>query len=104
MPALVTLQAAKDHLSIVDEDHNSLVQKKIDDASAIVLDYCNSTAYWRAITATWTQVTVPGHVRAAVLLWITHLYENRGDDMKADDALWAATKRLLDRTHDPVLA
>lgn len=37
--ALVTLQQAKDHLRITDDDHNTDVALKADQASAIILDY-----------------------------------------------------------------
>lgn len=52
----------------------------------------------------WTAATVPGHVQSAVLLWLAHLFEHRGDDMSGDDTLWAATERLLDRTRDRAFA
>lgn len=52
----------------------------------------------------WTEATVPGQVRAAICLWLTHLYEHRGDDMAAEAVLWDATRRLLDRSRDPVVA
>lgn len=55
-------------------------------------------------TVAWTPGSVPPHVRAAVLLMLTHLYENRGDEMKADEALWLAIGRLLARSRDPALA
>ena len=53
---------------------------------------------------TYTAATVPGHVQSAVLLWLTHLMEHRGDDMNGDEALWNATWRLLNRARDPAVA
>ena len=55
-------------------------------------------------TVAWTDLTVPGHVQAAVLLLLTHLYERRGDDMKSDEAVWSAIARLLMRSRDPAFA
>jgi hypothetical protein len=70
----------------------------------LILERCNSTAWWRAITPTWTQETVPLSVQAAILVVLTHLHENRGDDMKADAELWMAVDRLIPMNRDPVIA
>lgn len=53
---------------------------------------------------TWTDVTVPGPIRSAILLMLTHLYERRGEDMGTDERLWQAIERLLMRSRDPALA
>lgn len=99
--ALVTLQAAKDHLRIRTFDRDADLQLKVDQASAIVLDYLKAGA-----VAGWSDgtVAVPGHVEAATLLVVGHLNEHLGDDMKADEALWLAVGRLLMRMRDPALA
>jgi hypothetical protein len=55
-------------------------------------------------TVEWQVDTVPAHVESAILLMLTHLYENRGNDMKADDSLWNAIRRLLERSRDPAFA
>lgn len=55
-------------------------------------------------TVEWTEATVPRQVQAAVLLMLTRLYEQRGDDEKADADCWAAIERLLMRSRDPALA
>lgn len=52
----------------------------------------------------WTAATVPGAVQAATLLALSHLYENRGDNMTTDVDLWEALTRLLCRHRDPALA
>jgi hypothetical protein len=52
----------------------------------------------------WSDQTVPGQVKAATLLLLGHLHENRGNDMKADQALWECIGRLLARSRDPALA
>lgn len=59
---------------------------------------------WIRAAATWTEVTVPANVRAAILLMLTHLYENRGDDMKTENALWQSIQNRLVGHRDPALA
>lgn len=102
--AFVTLLQAKDHLRIYDDDHNADVSLKLSAAEGMVLDRCNTTAYWRDITPTWTSATVPAGVRHAIFLVLTHLYENRGDDMKVDADFWAAVDRVISLYRDPVIA
>lgn len=104
--ALVELATAKAHLNLADDDdaHNEDVALKLEQAEAIIVGRCNSTAFWRAVTATWTDANVPAEVRAAILVMLTHMYENRGDDMRLDDALWVAVDRLIGSYKDPVLA
>jgi hypothetical protein len=55
-------------------------------------------------TVAWTDATVPWPVKAAVLVALTHLYENRGNDMRADADVWEALRRLLERARDPAYA
>ena len=102
--ALVGLANAKAHLREVDEAFNVDIQQKADHASALVLARCNTTAWWRDITPTWTEATVPGEVQSAVLVVLTHLWKHRGDDMQLDESLWAAVDRLLAGKKDPVIA
>ena len=103
---LLSLAQAKAQLRIAEDDHSrdDEVYEKVEEASAIILDYLNTTAHWIAITATWTEDTVPWHVRAAVKLMLTHLNEHAGDDMSTDENLWHAIRRLLERSRDPVVA
>jgi hypothetical protein len=105
---LVTLIQAKEHLGIpsddlADTDRDADIQLKLDQAEGYVLDRCGSTAWWRAITTTWTAVTVPPAVTAAILFVVGHLREHRGDD-PPDDAFWAVVDRLIGLHKDPVLA
>jgi gp6-like head-tail connector protein len=104
MAALISLSTAKAHLRVEHIDDDNDIDVKLEQASAIILDRCNSTEYWRAITVTWTYATVPLAVQAAMLLMLTHLYEHRGDDMKPDADLWMAIDRLIGLHKDPVLA
>ncbi len=98
--ALVTLARAKSQLNIVSNENDEHIYAKVATASAIVLEYLKSRA-----VAGWSDgtVAVPGQVEEATLLLLTHLYENRGDDMKADRDAWDAIERLLKRSRDPAL-
>jgi hypothetical protein len=51
----------------------------------------------------WTEVTVPGEVKSATLLLLTHMFEHR-DDLRPDEDVWLAIRRLLERSRDPALA
>ncbi len=104
MAALVSLEQAKAHLRVVDDSSDNDIELKVEQASALILERCNSTAYWRAITPTWTDETVPLSVQAAILVLLSHLHENRGDDMKADEMVWTAIDRLIPMQKDPVIA
>lgn len=99
--ALVTLERAKDHLRVTSTVEDNEIDRKVEQASAIILDYLGSRADdgWSDGT-----VDVPGPVETATLLMLTHLYENRGDDMKADEDAWKAIERVLMRSRDPALA
>jgi hypothetical protein len=171
MAALVTLEVAKAQLRPSSDYEDEDIERKIDQASGIILDYLkgrankpatvvsssvasptvitttaahgyitgetaaiaghvgstpdlngafvvtvlSSTTYSIPVAVTgagtggtsiveWSDETAPEPVRTAVLLMVAHLYENRGDDMKADDALWACIERLLMRSRDPAFA
>jgi hypothetical protein len=98
MAALVSLAQAKEHLRIKTSDDDADVYLKVEQASAIILDYLKSRA------GDWTADTAPGQVQAATLLMLGHLHENRGDDMEPDPMVWQAIERLLMRSRDPALA
>jgi hypothetical protein len=104
--ALVSMDKAKEHLKIVTSDSDADVQLKLEQASAIVEQYCSNRIPTDPVTPeppAWTPTTVPLPVQAAVLLVLGHLYMNRGDDMETDETLWLAIRRLLDSQRDPVL-
>ena len=44
MAALVTLEQAKDQLNVTSTDKDALIQRKIETASAIILDYLKDRA------------------------------------------------------------
>jgi hypothetical protein len=74
MAALVTLAQAKQQLSITHGDQDAFVQMKLDEATALVLTYCD-----KAPPEGWTDLTVPLEVRSAILDVVTDLYTDRGD-------------------------
>lgn len=63
-----------------------------------------------AVTVSWTEATVPGNVRRAILLMTTHLFESRGDfatswsGASSNEAAWTAVERLLVSYRDQALA
>lgn len=100
MVALVTLEAAKEHLRIDADDQNDEVTDRINDASDIVIDYLKRPDHG------WTDETVPGQVRASVLLVLGALWVNRdgvGDAVDLDP-ISPAVVSLLRRMRDPALA
>jgi hypothetical protein len=116
MAALVTTAQAHAHLRLPfvlnaspADPRQADLELKVNQAEVTILDYCNSTAYWRAITPTWLLTaspvgSPPAFVTAAVLLLLGHLWDHRGDDMVPDDKVWEAIGRLLARSRDPVVS
>lgn len=105
MPDIVYLEEAVQRLRLSSVSDVPDLQTLIDHATAVVMDYCNSTAYWRAITATWTDTTVPAVVKEAILKQVAYLNQNRGDEAKTDDdGLAPGIRWLLTRYRDPVVA
>ena len=123
MAALVTLQAAKDHLRLSmplgDPDEPDL-QAKLDAADALVRDYvaqrrCDPDGTWAATVASWDvtatpPVPPPPHVLNATLIVLGDLWRYRGDDL-ANEApprelgeLPRAAMALLYRLRDPAVA
>jgi hypothetical protein len=170
--ALITLQAAKDHLRVTTDDNNEDIDLKITQAADIVLSYLKgrpiivssitSTTGLATVTTptphglttndvvitrgalqpeyngsfavtvlttttftfvisgtpvspatggvamrtvqTWTNLTIPPRIQAAVLMVLTYLYEHRGDDPQFDQEFWSALERLLVRDRDPAYA
>lgn len=104
--ALITLEQARDHLQLTSDASNVIedVVSKMEQASEMVLDRINTTAYWRAISLDWDELTVPKAVQAAMLMVLTHLYEHRGDDPSTEDAMWRAVDSRLSLHKDPVIA
>jgi Phage gp6-like head-tail connector protein len=97
---LLTLADAKVHLRITDSLHDADVQVKLTEAQDVIIDYLAEQ-----VDPLWTDTTVPPRVLASIKLYLTHLYEHRGDDMSPttsgatpDSAVWEAIRRLLARS------
>lgn len=103
--SLITLEEAKRHLKITHDAFDEDIESKAEQATAKVLEICNSTAYWRAITATWiTSEDVPLTVKAAIFQTLAHMFMNRGDDPSKDESFYRSIDRALAYKRDPVIA
>lgn len=111
--SLVTLAELKLQLRITtpadDPGDAALTQQGIA-AEALILDYCNSTVWWRGMTPSWTSATVPLVVKAAILTQAAEFYRFRGDDVEREGPAREAgvdlaprVVELLRRHHDPVV-
>ncbi len=87
---LVTLQEVKVHLGLDGTTgHESNLQMKLNEATALVLDYvrqrCTADARteWYATVDAWTDETVPEMVRTAIFRMVGHLWAFRGDNDKS---------------------
>ncbi len=101
MVALVSIDSAKAHLSIDWFDQDEELALKINDASDIVVDYLKRPDHG------WDVETVPGQVRASVLLVLGALWAQRegvGDNAADLDPISPTVVSLLRRMRDPALA
>lgn len=114
---LLTLQQAKLHLRVTDENRNADILLKLAQAEAIVLSYLARTldTTWTATIATWgttvgspgTVIAAPAVVQAAILEQLAELDAFRGDDPDAPkygDDLSPSIQSKLRRLRLPVLA
>lgn len=101
MAAWITLDEAKDHLRVTDTNSDTDIARKVDQACSTIYIYMKAQA-----DAGWLDGSVvpSGPVLSATYLLLTHLYENRGDDMKSDAAVWQAIQNMLVTSRDPALA
>jgi len=98
LPPLWTLAEAKTHLRVTDSAHDADIQQKLDAAQEDIVAYCTN-----AVEPTWTATTTPKAIKHAILLLLTHLYEDRDEDLSRDDDVWMAIARLLAMYRDPTL-
>lgn len=96
--ALITLDQAKRHLQIVNDEQNEEIEEKVNEASAIVLDYLKVSEDAYEIGE------VPYLVQSATKLVIGALLENREGNASGPEPLSQAVKDLLHRYRDPALA
>lgn len=113
MAGLINLDVAKQHLRVDHTDDDTDIQRKIDQASAIVLDYIKKTIGAPdpddPSIVDWTPDTVPGPVAAAIELMLSKLYDDRNAGQENDERvalgyLTPAITALLHRFRDPALA
>jgi len=108
--ALVTLATAKAQLrvSAMPDAEDDDIQRKLDQAEAIILDYLKVEEM--TSPPVWTVDTVPLVVKSAILYQLTELYRFRGDDPQgegpdvADGYLSPWVTNVLRRYRDPALA
>lgn len=99
---LVSLNRACAHLRVPPGEDDAAINDLIDAASDIVMDYLKKPVpeQWNIETDS-TPSTVPGPVRAAVLLVLGHLYADREGGA---DPISPAVVSLLMRHRDPAVA
>lgn len=100
---VITLEEAKEHLRVDHTDDDADIQRKVDQASAIVVDYIKKPADW-APTDTETKI-----FQAAALMVLSKLYDDRnvGEEDAENVALGYLTLQvtaILHRMRDPALA
>jgi hypothetical protein len=98
MAALATLEEARRHLKLTtsnmaDADVAADVADKLEAATEIVIDYIKQPDH------EWTDSDVPYVIKAAVLLTLGELFDNRETATITDPV-----KNLLHRYRDPALA
>ena len=99
----VTLDEAKAHLRVDHTDDDADIQRKVDQAGAIVVDYIKKPTDW-APTATETLI-----FQAAVCMVLSKLYDDRniGEEDAQNVALGYLTPQvtaILHRMRDPAVA
>ena len=95
---IVDLETAKRHLRRTDDDDDENIVSKLEQASAIVVDYLKLDAGTYDVGAS-PYVEPPQMVQAAVLLTLENLYVN-----PEEDPLSNAVRSILHRSRDPALA
>ena len=91
---IVTLEEMKQHLRIETDDEDDLLEKLILQAQAVAEDFCRTT--FGDTDEDGNEIAVPEPVRLAVLLFVSHYYENRDVAEKAVyNAMMTAFYNLL---------
>ena len=89
---IVTVDEVKTHLRIEDDDEDMYLESLIAQAQAVAEDFCR----------TQFSETVPEPVRLAVLLFVSHYYENRDNpDRAVYGTMRIAFENLLYPYRDP---
>ncbi len=101
--ALVTLDQAKQQLRVTSSDEDEDISRKIDQASAAVIDWVDNST----LTAGWDEDTVPEQARAAtleLLLWLFERDTTINANNATDDNLPPRVIMFLKRLRKPALA
>lgn len=102
--ALLTLEEARDQLNTPHETSDMHINRLIEQASDVVLNYVGDDPVTDT-ARTWTDVTVPGTVKAAVLLVLGKLWAHRGDEPSEPEGFLSPDViRLLDRYKEPIVS
>ena len=98
---LVSLDTAKDHLRVPDDDHDADISAKLEASQELIISKLGAAA-----DPAWDETSAPRVVTHAILIALDALYERRGGD-EANDALRKALQTidlLLALYRDPSLA
>lgn len=100
---LVSIDEAKRHLRAngVSADEEADVQAKLDIATSVVVGWSGSLA-----DADWDESTVPPAVHQTILMLLTELFDDRGDDHSRERPFGHAARLFLMSAgyYDPVVA
>ena len=72
---IVSLDEVKEHLRVETDDEDDLLESLIAQAQAVAEDYCRTS--FSDVDEDGNDITLPEPVRLAVLLFVSHYYENR---------------------------
>ena len=75
--SITTLVEAKAHLRVTHSSEDTLIQIYIDAAEENASEYLNRAIYETDIGSDLTGIVMNGSIKAAVLLFVGHLYNNR---------------------------
>jgi hypothetical protein len=113
MTALITLDAAKQHLRILHSDFDEDIQRKSAQATAIVLNYIKKTIGTpdpeNPSIVDWDDTSVPDDIAAAICMRLSKLYDDRNVGEEANQAvalgyLTPQETAILHRWRDPAVA
>ena len=102
---ILTVEEVKNHLRIEENDEDSYIEGLIRQAQAAAEDFCRVSLDEQTITdedGTERTIPVPEPVRLAVLLMVSHYYENRDNpDRAVYGTMRIAFENLLYPYRDP---
>jgi hypothetical protein len=103
---LITIEQARWQLRLTDTLQDPEVEMKMAQAEDVILRYLSPTVSGLPRDDyPWTPANVPPAVQDAILLYLTHLWRNRGDALDdTDEQTWKAITRRLAPLRDPALA